>query len=333
MGARIAAVGYHLPERVETCEDLARENPGWDAAKIAAKLGIRSRHIAADDETASDLGYHAARKVLDQSGTDAAAVDFTIFCTQSPDYPLPTTACALQHRLGLRKDSGALDVNQACSGYVYGLCLAKSLIAGGVARTVLVVTAETYSKYLGPADLSVRPLFGDGAAATLVVAAEEDAVGHFVLGTDGAGAERLIVRAGGCRQPRRPAEGAEPRLYMDGPAIFTFASATVPELVNRVLDRAGWEKGAVDWYVYHQANSFMLTHLAVKSGISRERMVLCMEDVGNTVSASIPIAIARYVEAGKIRPGQRLVLVGFGAGYSWGACTVTWAGQNERGRT
>jgi 3-oxoacyl-[acyl-carrier-protein] synthase-3 len=260
-----------------------------------------------------------------------------LFCTQTPDYFLPSAACILQDRLGLSKGAGALDFNLGCSGYVYGLCLAHSLIESQIARNVLLITADTYCKLIDRHDRAGRPLFGDGAAATLISAASREQLGHFVLGSDGAGASRLIVENGGLRNPviatRIEGEACQapnnalrpPVLFMDGPAIFTFALDVVPRMLQAVLDKSGWSPESVDWYVYHQANAFMLEHLARKSRLPAEKMVLEMKDIGNTVSSSIPIAIQRCVEAGKIRPGHRLVLLGFGVGYSWGACTVTWA--------
>jgi 3-oxoacyl-[acyl-carrier-protein] synthase-3 len=309
-------------------------------AKIAEKAGMVTRRVVGDGEAASDLGYGAAKKLFDRGIIRAEDVDFLLFCTQSPDYFLPSSACILQHRLGLRKEAGALDFNLGCSGYVYGLCLACSLISNRVAQNVLLITADTYCKLIDPHDRAARPLFGDGAAATLVSASSQDQIGSFVLGTDGAGADRLIVRSGGLRNPviAPPAAGEAtggalrpPVLFMDGPAIFTFALDVVPGLLQAVLEKSGWSPESVDWYVYHQANAFMLKHLAQKSQVPLAKMVLEMEDIGNTVSSSIPIAIQRYVEAGRIRPGQRLVLLGFGVGYSWGACTVTWSGDAEPG--
>jgi 3-oxoacyl-[acyl-carrier-protein] synthase-3 len=339
MPARIRAIDYFLPATVETSEQLQSQNAQWDMRKFVQQTGIRSRCLAAPEETASDLGYGAARKLLDRGLLDVQEVDFLLFCTQSPDYFLPSGACILQDRLGLKKSAGALDFNLGCSGYVYGLCLASSLIESQIAHNVLLITADTMRKFVQPNDQAVQPLFGDGAAATLVSAASQDQIGNFVLGTDGAGADRLIVRNGGLRNPviASPADGEAtpalrpPVLFMDGPAVFTFTLDVVPTLLQDVLAKADWNADTVDWYVYHQANALMLNFLAAKSQIPPAKMVLEMGDIGNTVSSSIPIAIQRYVETGKIRPGQRLVLLGFGVGYSWGACTVTWTGDAEPG--
>jgi 3-oxoacyl-[acyl-carrier-protein] synthase-3 len=334
MASGILGIDYHVPERIETNADLARENPSWQMARFEAKCGISSRHIAAPDETASDLGYQAARKLLDRRLVPAEEIDFLLYCTQSPDYFLPSTSCILQERLGLKKDIGALDFNLGCSGFIYGLYMAVQFLATGSVRNVLLITADTYTKYIHPRDRSVRPIFGDGAAATLIGPAKDGAgIGPFVLGTDGAGAKKLIVPSGGLRLPRSAETAREAtdmvgcirsqdHLFMDGMALMSFAIDVVPKAIEALLQKAGLTDNDVDWYVYHQANRFMLKHLASASHIAWERMVFSMEDIGNTVSASIPIAMARYLEEGKIRPPQQLALIGFGVGYSWGACTM-----------
>ncbi len=337
MASGILAIDYYLPERIETNDDLARENPSWQMDRFEAKCGISARHIAAANETASDLGYHAAQKLLDRRLARPEEIDFLLYCTQSPDYFLPPSACILQERLGLGKNTGALDFNLGCSGYVYGLYMAKQFIEAGAARNVLLITADTYTKYIHPQDRSVRPIFGDGAAATLIGAVEDErgVIGEFVLGTDGAGADRLIVPSGGMRMPRSSKTAQEStdvtgcvrskdNLFMDGMALMSFTMDTVPRTIDVLLEKTGLSKGNIDWFVYHQANRFMMKHLAGASKIPWQRMVFCMSDIGNTVSASIPIAMARFIDQGKIVPAQKLALVGFGVGYSWGACVVQW---------
>jgi len=333
MASGILGIDYYVPERIETNDDLARENPSWQMDRFESKCGISARHIAAPGETASDLGYRAARKLLDRQIVPAEDIDFLLYCTQSPDYFLPSSACILQHRLGLKTEMGALDFNLGCSGFVYGLYMAKQFIASGTARNVLLITADTYTKYIHPQDRSVRPIFGDGAAATLVGPVAAGGIGPFVLGTDGAGAAKLIVPSGGLRLPRSAETAREvtdisgcvrsqDHLFMDGMALMSFTMDVVPQAINTVLQKAGLSDKDIDWYVYHQANRFMMKHLANASHIAWQRMVFSMEDIGNTVSASIPIAMARYTDEGKMHPPQKLVLVGFGVGYSWAACTI-----------
>ncbi|GIW92751.1 MAG: 3-oxoacyl-ACP synthase [Pirellulaceae bacterium] len=337
MGSRILGIATYLPEHRETIEDIRKEHPEWPIDKIANKTGIVARRLAAPDETAGDMGYQAASRLLERFPEARQQVDYLIYCSQSPDHLIPSTACVLQHRLGLAKSCGAFDFQLGCSGYVYGLQLAHALLSSGQARMILLVTSDTYSKYIHPGDRTVRMLFGDGAAATLVAEDpnEQPALGPFVVGTDGEGAPNLIVPAGGFRLPRSDQTAAEyvdsagcvrtqDNLYMDGQAVFSFAISQVPPLVSATLDRAGLTVDDIDWFVYHQANRFMLENLAMCSRIPAEKMVYYMDEVGNTVSSSIPMAIAHYVEQGKILPGHRLLLVGFGVGYSWGACLVQW---------
>src|SRR5213080_1300871 len=201
--AAIAAIRTHLPAGELTNEDLATELGDWTADKIFEKTGIRTRRIAAENECASDLGVAAAQRLFEGGTYGPGDVDFLIFCTQSPDYFLPASACTMQARLGLRTSCGALDINQGCSGFVYGLALAKSLVEAGTASRVLLVTADTYTKFLNRRDRSLLTLFGDGAAATLIgsVTADSELIGPFVLGTDGRGANQIIVKAGGLRCP------------------------------------------------------------------------------------------------------------------------------------
>lgn len=323
MFAAVRAIEFHLPEAVLTNEDLAGAFPDWVPGKIAAKTGILERRIAAPGECASDLAAAAAGKLFAAGACRPEDVDFLLFCTQSPDYFLPTTACVLQDRLGLPTRAGALDFNLGCSGFVYGLGLAKGLVESGQAANVLLLTADTYSKFLDPGDRGVRPLFGDGAAATLVQGRPDPApgggpwIGPFVYGTDGKGADDLIVRRGGLRCPATADEPA--RLRMNGPAVFTFALRAVPPAVRALLDRAGHTLDDVDLFVFHQANRYMLEHLRDKLAIPPEKFIVSMSHVGNTVSSTIPIALKGAPPAAA---GRLALLVGFGVGYSWAATLV-----------
>ena len=333
--AVIAAIAHHLPARELTNEDLASELGDWTSEKIFEKTGIRTRRIAAAQECASDLGVAAAQRLFEGGACDPGAIDFLIFCTQSPDYFLPATACTVQARLGLPTSCGAVDINQGCSGFVYGLALAKSLVESGTASRVLLVTADTYTKFLHPRDRAVRTIFGDGAAATLVVGKEaaEESIGPFVLGTDGRGACQLIVPAGGLRRRASAetavaleAEGGNWRsaqnLYMNGPEIFNFTLSAVPPLVEQLRLKCNGGLQEVDYYVFHQANRFMLERLRNKLKIAPEKFCIDLEDCGNTVSSTIPLALERARRAGRITSGQRVMLVGFGVGFSWAASMI-----------
>jgi 3-oxoacyl-[acyl-carrier-protein] synthase III len=333
MFAAVTAIDYHLPETVLTNDDLARAFPGWTPEKIAAKTGIFERRIAAPEECASDLAAAAACKLFARGACRREDIDFLLLCTQSPDYFLPTTACILQERLGLPRSAGALDFNLGCSGFVYGLSLARGLVETEQASNVLLLTAETYSKFLHPDDRSVRPLFGDAAAATLVQArpdAPPDGlawIGPFVFGTDGKGMESLIVPTGGMRRPHREQTSPGPlpsrdHLSMNGPEIFTFALTVVPQAVHTLLARAGKTIDDVDLFVFHQANRYMMEHLREKLNIPSEKFVIALSHVGNTVSSTIPIALKGALDRGLLPPGKLVLLVGFGVGYSWSATLI-----------
>ena len=289
----------YLPESVLSNEDLVKVYPEWTAEKILSKTGIASRHVVAENETALDLATKAAQKL------DLAGVDFVLLCTQSAEYRLPSTACLLTERLGLPKTVGALAFDHGCSGFVYGLSLAKGLLAGGVARKVLFVTAETYTKYISAEDKSTRTIFGDGASATIIDEKDVGKIGAFSFGTNGGGAEKLIVRDG--------------KLFMDGPEIFNFTLDIVPKTMADVLSRNGMTADDVDLYVFHQANKFMLDTIRKVNGLPRDKYYVNLETTGNTVSSTIPIAMKQLSDAGKLQSGMKVMLMGFGVGLSWGA--------------
>ncbi len=329
--AEIAAIEYFLPPLQRTNEDLAALFPQWTGAQIFAKTGIRIRHLSAEGQTAADLAVLAAEKVLSSGRVARDEIDFLIFCTQYSDYLLPATSCVLQHRLGLSRSVGTVDVNQGCSGFVYGLALASGLIEASIARNVLLLTADTYSKLIGPQDKALMSLFSDGAAATIIRAASQDrgapSLGPFVLGTDGSAAHQLMVPDGGARRPLGSTDtgGTPPRMciHMDGPAIFTFTLSRIPPLVKELCQKSGVMINAIDWFVFHQANRFMLEALRSQLGLPTERFVIDLEEVGNTISSSIPIAIKRLYSARDIRAPACAMLVGFGTGLSWGAVMAT----------
>jgi 3-oxoacyl-[acyl-carrier-protein] synthase-3 len=316
---------------VETNDDLAKLFPRWDLETIYSKTGIRSRHIAAPGECASDLGVAAAEKLFADHGIDRSSIDFLLFCTQTPDYPLPTTACLVQARLGLPTSIGALDFNLGCSGFVYGLSLADGLIRSGAAKRVLLITAETYSKYIDDEDRSLRTIFGDGAAATLIDSAETQSLSAFAFGTDGNAGDALMVNTGGAR---RPEDALRPRtkwrwaskLYMDGPGLIHLTIDTLPHTIRRVLELGEVTDADIDLYLVHQATHKLLEVLRQEMALNEERMPTLLRDVGNTVSSTIPIIMHELRAAGRLRRGTKCLLAGFGVGFSWAGClwTETW---------
>jgi 3-oxoacyl-[acyl-carrier-protein] synthase III len=339
MNAVVKALTYHLPENVLTTENLAVKHPDWDVPKIDQQTGIHARPVAASDQCASDLAVESVRKLFAEYNCEPQTFDFILFCTQTPDHFLPPTACLLQERLGLPTSAGALDFNLGSSGYVYGLGLAQGLISSGQVSHVLLLTADTYSKLLHPKDRSVCTIFGDAATATWI-AAEAGSIpslGPFVYGTDGSGGGNLIVPAGAMRL-RSSAETAveiedskgnirsQNHLFMDGIEIFSFTMRAVPPLVQQALSKAQLSMDDIDMVVFHQANQSMLEHLRKVIRIPKEKFMISLAHCGNTVSSSIPIALKDALEQGRIQDGSKVLLVGFGVGYSWGATVVRWRG-------
>ncbi|MGJ1205398.1 3-oxoacyl-ACP synthase III family protein [Sphingobacterium lactis] len=326
MGITIQALEYYLPENKVTNEDLKRNFPDYDFGKFESKVGIKNRYWASKSETALDLAEKACLKLFDKINKED--IEYIIYCTQSPEYILPTTACLLQDRLGLAKSVGAFDFNLGCSGYVYGMSMAKGLIESGQVNSVLLVTAETYSKYLNQNDKSNRAIFGDGASATYLTKGENQGLGQFAFGSDGSGAEKLIIKNGGAKNscisnPELKTYGSDNHytdndLYMNGPEIFNFTSENIPSFTKEVLSKNNLEQSDVDYYIFHQANSFMLEFLRKRIKIDKEKFYVNMEDGGNTVSNTIPIALKRLSEElGNINESKKILIVGFGVGLSW----------------
>ncbi|HRN54802.1 MAG TPA: ketoacyl-ACP synthase III [Agriterribacter sp.] len=327
--AYIAAIAYYLPSTELTNEQLSNAFPEWSVDKIMNKVGIASRRVVAKDEFTSDLAVAAARNLFQENNLNSANIDYLILCTQSPDYFLPATACLVHERLQLPSTAGAIDINQGCSGFAYGIGLAKGLVAAGDVSNVLLITAETYSRFLHSEDKGNRSIFGDAAAAILISANPAGGkIGKVILGTDGKGAKNLIVKNGAMRFPkttdqlmREDDEGNvfnDNYLYMNGTEIFNFTLESVPALVKDILERNALPQEDVDLFIFHQANRFMLEYLRKKIKISPEKFYIYMEHCGNTVSSTIPIAMRHALQEGKIKPGSKVLIAGFGVGYSWG---------------
>ena len=322
----IKALSYYLPEQVVSNEELLEEFPEWSVDKVAAKVGVQSRHIASSSETAGDLAEKAARKLFEENTIDPKSIDFLLLCTQSSDYFLPSTSCILQNKLGLRTDIGAFDYNLGCSGCVYGLAVAKGLISAGIAQNVLLLTAETYNKYIHPSDKSNRSIFGDGAAACLISTEGFAKIGEFVLGTDGSGAENLIVKTGAARHKEKTGEFVvddeghtwfDDYLYMNGGAIFNFTLEAVPAMMKQLLERSGIQKDDVDYFIFHQANKFMLNTIRKVCVLPKEKFYVNLENTGNTVSSTVLIGLKDCLENGTVTAGMQVMITGFGVGLSW----------------
>lgn len=324
-GSKIVKIEVYLPERIISNKDLMVEFPEWDASKIEKKVGIRNRHVVADNETAFDLAIKAGQKVL--LGFIKEKIDFVLYCTQSTTFFLPSTSCILQDILGLRKDIGALDFNLGCSGFVYGLSIADSLIKAGRASNILLIVSETYSKHLHPLDKGNRSIFGDGAAATIVSTSDKNNIGEFVFGTDGSGFNKLIVKDGAFKSESEYLKYEEgdfddKSLYMNGPDIFNFTMEVVPKLVNDSLIKNNKSFEEIDFFIFHQANKYILEFLRKKIKIPKDKFYINLEETGNTVSATIPIAISQCLNKKLISKGDIVMLIGFGVGLSWASCIM-----------
>lgn len=327
--AKIKAVSYYLPQNVLDNEDLNKSFPEWSVEKISTKTGIYKRHISEENEYVSDMAIKVSNKLFDEYSIDRNDIDFILLCTQSPDYFLPTTACIVQDKLNIPTTAGALDFNLGCSGYVYGLAIAKSLVDTNIAKNVLLITSETYTKFIHPRDKSNRTIFGDAASATIISNDGFADILNFEMGTDGSGYTNLIVKNGATKHPHR--DGVDVKddygnvrndnsLYMNGTEIFTFTINSIPPLINRVIDKNSMVKSDIDLFILHQANKFILDNIRKKIGIDDNKFYIYLGECGNTVSSTIPIALKESISDGRLK--GNVLLAGFGVGYSWASCVI-----------
>lgn len=333
MKSYIKAISYYLPERILTNAELVEAFPEWSVEKVANKTGISERHISAENELSSDMAIKAAEKLFTEHQVDRSTVDFIMLCTQSPDYFLPTSACLIQDKLRISTNAGAIDFNLGCSGFVYGLAMAKGLVKAGIAKNILLLTSETYTKFIHEGDKSNRTIFGDAAAATLISTDGFAAIEEFDLGTDGKGSENLIVHNGGLRNQKTGNSGepdeygniiSSDHLFMNGGEIFSFTLDAVPKLMSNVLSKNNLAKDNIDLFVFHQANRYILNHLRKKLNIEEVKFYYFLEKVGNTVSSTIPIALYEAMKENQIKKGSNVLIAGFGVGYSWGGTILKY---------
>lgn len=330
MSAEIIKITTHFPKNILANKDLEVVFDNFDSSKVADKIGIKKRNIAIE-ETTIDIAYHACLKALEE--IDKNSIDCLVMCTQTPDYFLPTGACILQDKLKLKKTVAAFDFNLGCSGYVYGLAIIKGLISAKIATSVLFVTADTYSKFIHKKDKGNRSIFGDGATASIITVSNIDKLGVFELGTDGGGSKNLIIRNGAGKNKydlnakvKEYGDGniyTDNFIYMNGPEIFNFTIENIPPLVKKTLEKNNASVDEIDYFVFHQANKFMLSYLMRKCLIPIEKFHINLENTGNTVSSTIPIALLQALENKKIKKGDKVLIAGFGVGLSWGATVIT----------
>jgi 3-oxoacyl-[acyl-carrier-protein] synthase-3 len=334
-GVRIAGIAGAVPAETMNLEQTAavvgvsRD----EAEKIAKMTGVRNRHVAPRGMCTSDLAYRSATKLLDELGWERKSVDALVMVSQTHDYDLPATACCLQERLGIPKSCACFDMMLGCSGYVYGLWVCSTLMSAGAVRRALLLAGDTSTWSSSPQDRATIFLFGDAGTATALERDETAPPMSFVLGTDGSGRDYLIVPGGGYRNrvtaenlERHPGPDGTPRscldLYMHGGEVFAFTLRQVPALISELLCVSGWTLDQMDAFVPHQANMFMLQHLSKRLKIPPEKLVINMDEYGNTSSASIPLAMSDRL-APRLRNGTaNLILAGFGIGWSWGAVAL-----------
>jgi 3-oxoacyl-[acyl-carrier-protein] synthase-3 len=341
MKVYLRALACHVPEFREDVTALSRENPDWNADAIVRKTGIRQRAIAEPGETAADLGVRAAERLLASAGIDRQAIDGLIFNSHSPDYWMPATACLLQQRLALPTTCAAFDLMLGCSGFTYSLWVAKSLVESGARKNVLVIAAETFSRFCRRDDLATVTLFGDGAGAALVTAEPHGALAEIhgtVLGTDGSGAEHLIVRDGAARGfassqpgPRKAGASSTPHVRMNGPEVFSFTLGTIKPCLHKLVEQEGIAWDDVRYFLLHQASGFMLDKLRAQLGLSEPRCPIDLAETGNTANASLPILLERMRDRGAFAAGDHLILAGFGVGLSWAMTHLVWCDESPAG--
>ena len=331
----IDKIEFIVPSNKLSNDDLVKENPSWEVDKIYSKTGIYNRYIADADTTSTDLAVEAGTSFFNKYPDLKDDVEYLIFCTQSPDFFLPTSACLIQERIGLRTEIGAIDINQGCSGFVYALSLAKGMIESEQVKNVLIITSETYSKYINNKDKSVRTLFGDAACCTFIKSKEADAeqIHKVIHGTDGSGAKHLIVPHGGHKNPFDELSFVEEadasknvrspsNLFMNGAAIYTFTLTKIPKIFNQILESNNLTIDDLDLVIFHQANKFILDAMQRKLKIPDKKMHRSYMEYGNTVSSTIPIGIK--IEQDKKDESEKKIalILGFGVGLSWAGTII-----------
>ena len=325
MKVSIKAIEYFLPQKTEDGSTLKKDNPDWRIEDIEQKTGVQVRHIADPQQTAADMAELAAEKLI-AAGIPRETIDFLVLVTQSPDYTLPTSACILQDRLGLPASCMAFDVNLGCSGFIYGLAIGGSLIEAGLARRGLICCSETYSRYIDKSDRACRPLFGDGAAVTLLESCDRHDVGPFEMGTDGSGFRNLIVPMSGARLDSTGTD--QNRLFMAGADVFMFTMDKVPECVTALLDKSGKAISDIDCFIFHQASKLVIDNIIRRLELPEKKVFRNYQQIGNTVSASLPMALKDAVTEKQVKRNDLVMMVGFGVGYSWGGCLIKWSGDS-----
>lgn len=308
---KIVCSHYVLGSKKESLEKLCKENPSWDQDKLLLKTGVKLRHILSKEENPELLSIRAGKECLNKLGNKD--VDGIVYVTQSPSNPLPTRACMLQNELGISENCLAFDINQGCSGFVYALSLANSLINSNLTNRVLIVCADYYSKYISKHDRTCRPIFSDAAAAVIVEKSEEFLIGPFIFKTDGSGGKSLTVKESNGQQS----------LYMDGPEVLKFTLNLVPQATYELLQKSKINFEDIDLFIFHQASAVVLNKLQKKLNIENSKWIKTIEYFGNTVSATIPIVLNDLQKNNKLHRYKNIMLMGFGVGLSVAGCIIS----------
>ncbi|MBV8435460.1 MAG: ketoacyl-ACP synthase III [Candidatus Eremiobacteraeota bacterium] len=324
-GVKITGVGHYAPEKVITNADLEKildTSDEW----ITTRTGMKRRHVAGIDEATSDLALVAARAACDDAGVDPHDIDCFIVATVTPDFPFPATACIVASKLGA-ENKAAFDIEIACSGFIYGLTVAASLVRSGVYKRILLIGAETLTKIVNRKDRATAILFGDGAGAVVLEASAQDSFLSSELGSDGSKPELLRVAAGGSRYALDPLryDAGEQYIYMEGREVFKFAVTKMIDATERALEKARLTHADLDLLIPHQANKRIIDAAAKYLEMPSDKVLVNIHEYGNTSAASIPIALSEAVRSGRVKNGDVIVFVGFGGGLSWGAVTWKWA--------
>lgn len=327
----IRAIANVLPQGRLDHQQLVERFGEKEMRSVHKMTGINQRRIALPGQCASDLAFEAAERLIAHHQIDRTSIDALIFTSQTPDYRTPATACALHGRLGLSERCAAFDINQACAGYVYSLMVGNSLLASGAARRVMLLNGDTLSKMVHPDDRGLVALTGDAGVATLLEAGDGAGIEAFRLGTDGSQFQRLIVPAGGCRSLAPQPEGAPPPdfLFMDGPAVFHFSIYRIPDFLRECLGEWQMTMDDIDLVLLHQANRTMVEMIYKSLRVPPEKQFINIGEIGNTAGAALPTLLSEAWREGRIKPGSRTLLCGFGAGLSWGALTIRWPDSTD----
>lgn len=335
MNIKIKHIEYYLPENLITNSDFQQQNPSWDMEKAAQKTGVYKRYFAADNETAFDLACKACNALFQSGIIKKDTVDGIIFCTQSPDYIMPSNAFLLHKHLNLEQSVFAFDYNLACSGFIYGMAIARGFVATGLATNILLVNADTYSKYIHPKDRSARILFGDGASVTVLSKDEPSGIIDIQLASSGKDYKSFYVPSGGCRLPKSDVTEMEQvdssgnvhtleNIHMNGFGVWKFIASTVPKQINELLKKNNYSTDDIDLYVFHQASKMTIDSLVKVLKIDEHKVFNNLANVGNLVSASIPVALKDAADAGRLKRGDLILMSGFGVGLSWGTIIMKY---------